>query len=157
MPRRTSSGVAFAKALGARLTLKSLRTVVVIAAVSAVVSCRDSDVDLVVTVTVPAEIPSISSGVLRLSLWSYDPMLADAPAMLADADSVRFSHSHGAANTFRMRVHRRVPGGLRTYITVRGFEFAAECEKYVLWDGIEGSGMPSNVVMRAVSTPTCVQ
>lgn len=118
-------------------------------------ACDTGDVDLRVTVTVPSEIATVSSGVLRLSLWVYDPMLADAPASLADADSIRFSHQSGTPNEFRLRVKAHVPGRQQHYITIRGFEFAPECERYILWDGIEGTKAPARVVMRAVPTPSC--
>ena len=136
--------------------LKFLRAAVAITASCAVLaSCRDDDVVLPVTVIVPPEIAAIPSGVLRLSLWTYDPLLADAPATLADADSVRFAHTAGTQDSFRMHVEGRVPGGMRHYITIRGFELTAECEKYILWDGIEGTGAPRTVVMRAVPAPGC--
>ena len=58
-------------------------------------ACRSEDVDLRVRVIVPAEIQSVSSGVLRMSLWAYDPGLADAPASLVDAASLFFAHTKG--------------------------------------------------------------
>lgn len=120
------------------------------------IACDTGDVDVRVTAIVPAEIPTVSSAVLRASLWVHDPMLADAPASLADADSLRFSHQSGTATELRLRVKGHVPGRQRYYVTIRGFELAPECERYILWDGIEGTDMPSRVVMRAVPTPSCV-
>jgi hypothetical protein len=114
------------------------------------VACRSEDVDLRVTVIVPAEIPSVSSGVLRMSLWAYDPLLADAPASLVDAASLFFAHTKGERNVVWMNVHGNVPSGTRHYLTVRGFEVLPSGEKYILWDGIEGTGTPSTIVMRPV-------
>lgn len=113
-------------------------------------ACRSEDVNLRVRVTVPAEIPSVSSGVLRMSLWAYDPHLVDAPASLVDADSVLFSRSAGEQDEAWMSVQGHVPSGTRHYITVRGFELLPNGEKYILWDGIEGTGTPTTVVMRPV-------
>jgi hypothetical protein len=118
-------------------------------------ACDSGTIDLDITTTVPSEIAPVSSGVLRLSLWVYDPMLADAPAALADEDSARFSHAQGRANEFRFHVSTDVPTGQQYYVTVRGFELTAECERYILWDGIEGTEAPRKIVMRAVPTPSC--
>jgi hypothetical protein len=120
----------------------------------ALTACDTGDVSLLVTVVIPPEIQSISSGVLRLGLWVYDPLLADAPAMLADADSVMFSHRQGSGDLFRMHVGAHVGAGLRYYITVRGYELSIEGERYVLWDGQQGTGSPTSVVMRPVSSST---
>jgi len=135
---------------------RTVRTLTTALSLVAVLSCRDDDVDRSITVIVPAEIPSIPSGVLRMSLWSYDRLLADAPATLADADSVRFSRDSGTTNQFRMRVQANIPGGLKHYVTIRGFELQSACERYILWDGIENLAVPPVVVMRAVPVPTCV-
>jgi hypothetical protein len=113
-------------------------------------ACRSEDVDLRVRVIVPAEIPSVSSGVLRMSLWAYDPQLADAPASLVDAASLSFAHRNGEQNEVWMSVQGSVPSGARRYLTVRGFEVLPSGEKYILWDGIEGKGAPTTVVMRPV-------
>ena len=113
-------------------------------------ACRSEDVDLRVRVIVPAEIPSVSSGVLRMSLWAYDPHLADAPASLVDAASLFFAHRNGEQNEVWMSVHGNGPSGTRHYITVRGFEVLPSGEKYILWDGIEGTGAPTTIVMRPV-------
>jgi hypothetical protein len=101
-------------------------------------------------VIVPAEIPSVSSGVLRTSLWAYDPHLADAPASLVDAASLFFAHTKGEQNEVWMTVKGNAPSGTRHYITVRGFEVLPSGERYILWDGIEGTGTPTTVVMRPV-------
>jgi hypothetical protein len=114
------------------------------------VACGTEDVDLRVRVIVPAEIPSVSSGVLRMSLWAYDPHLADAPASLVDVASLFFAHTEGEQNEVWMSVKGNVPSGTRHYITVRGFEVLPSGEKYILWDGIEGTAAPTTVVMRPV-------
>lgn len=103
-----------------------------------------------VRVVIPAEIQSIDQGVLRLSLWSYDPLLADAPADLVDEHEVSFSHAGGASQSLTMLVRGDIGDGRRPYITVRGYELTSSGEAYVLWDGIEGVGMPREVVMRSV-------
>src|SRR5688572_18943960 len=118
-------------------------------------ACDTGVVTLPVSVVVPAAVPTVSSGVLRLSLWVYDPMLADAPATLADADSVRFTHQTGKTTQFQMTVSADVPGRQMYYITVRGYELSAQCEKYILWDGQERTGAPRDIVMRSVTTSTC--
>jgi hypothetical protein len=118
---------------------KLLRSfVAVLVAALPIAGCDSGTLDLQITATIPSEIASIPSGVLRLSLWVYDPMLADAPAALADEDSVRFSHTTGRASEFRFHVGTDVPTGQKYYVTLRGFELTATCERYVLWDGIEG-------------------
>ena len=114
-------------------------------------ACGSEDVDLRVKVIVPAEIPSVFSGVLRMSLWTYDPHIADAPASLVDATSLSFAHTQGEQNEAWMSVQGKVPSGARPYITVRGFEVLPSGEKYILWDGIEGTGAPTTVVMRPVT------
>jgi hypothetical protein len=111
-------------------------------------ACRSEDVNLRVRVIVPAAIPSVSSGVLRLSLWAYDPQLADAPASLVDAASHSFAHTQGKQNEVWMIVQGNVPSGARHYITVRGFEVGPSGENYILWDGIEGTAAPTTVVMK---------
>lgn len=113
-------------------------------------ACGSEDVSLRVLVIVPAEIPSISSGVLRMSLWAYDPHLADAPASLVDADSLFFSHRAGERDEGWMSVEGDVPSGARHYITVRGFELTPTGERYILWDGISGTATPTIVVMEPV-------
>jgi hypothetical protein len=118
-------------------------------------ACDTGVVTLPVTVEVPAVVPTVSSGVLRLSLLVYDPMLADAPATLADVDSVRFTHQAGTTRQYRLRVSADVPGRQKYYIKVLGFELSGECERYILWDGQQGLGTPRGVVMRSVTTPTC--
>ena len=113
-------------------------------------ACRSEDVNLRVRVIVPAEIPSVSSGVLRMWLLAYDVNLADTPASLVDADSSFFSHTAGEGDEAWMSVKGDIPSGSRHYITVRGFELIPNGEKYILWDGIEGTGTPTTVVMRLV-------
>ncbi|HEU4996895.1 MAG TPA: hypothetical protein VFT29_18890 [Gemmatimonadaceae bacterium] len=125
------------------------------AALWILMGCDTGDVDLRVKVLVPPDIPPVSSGVLRLSLWVYDPLLADASATLADADSARFSHQSGVANTFSMHVNTHVAGRQKFYITVRGFELSPACEKYILWDGHQETQAPPIVVMRPIPAAAC--
>jgi hypothetical protein len=135
---------------------RSRANLVVVAGLIFLAACDTGHVSLPVRVIVPTDVQTVSSGILRLSLWIYDPLLADAPATLGDADSVRFVHQTGTTTTFRMHVSADIPGGQKYYITVRGFEFSASCEKYILWDGLEGPTVSLRVVMRPVSNPTCV-
>lgn len=114
----------------------------------------DSDVDMLVRVVVPAEIPSIPAGVIRVSLWVYDPMLADAPAGLADMDTVRFRHQTGRTDTFHLLLEADVPGSQRYYITARGFELTPSCEVYVLY-GPSEFGAPSTIVLQPLALRTC--
>jgi hypothetical protein len=127
----------------------------VLVTASTIAGCDSGIIDLDITATVPSEIAPVSSGILRLSLWVYDPLLADAPAALADEDSAVFSHTTGRASAFRFHVSTDVPSGQRYYVTIRGFERTAECERYILWDGIEGTEAPRRIVMRAVPIPSC--
>lgn len=118
--------------------------------------CSEGSVYLPVTAEIPKEIASISSGVLRLELYVYDPMVADGPAALASEDSVLFSHTIGSASTFNLRVAARIPAGHEYYMSATGYELLEGCRRYVLWDG------PSNeprryVVMQPVSNPVCVR
>jgi hypothetical protein len=113
-------------------------------------ACRSDDVDLRVSVIVPAEIPSVSSGVLRMSLWAYDPNLMDAPASKIDATSTVFAHTKGESNQLWMSVRGKVPSGARYYIGVDGFEVLPTGEKRILWDGLECCGAPATVVMRSI-------
>jgi hypothetical protein len=39
---------------------------------------------------------------------------------------------------------------MRHYITVQGFEVTPEGERYVLWDGIEGTAVPGTVTMQYI-------
>jgi hypothetical protein len=126
------------------------RLILAVAVAGLCLGCRSEDVNLRVKVIVPAEIPSVSSGVLRMSLWAYDPQIADAPASLVDADSLFFAHTAGERYEGWMTVQGNVPAGTRHYITVRGFELLQNGEKYILWDGIEGTAAPTIVVMRPV-------
>jgi hypothetical protein len=115
--------------------------------------CHSDDVHRRVMVIVPAEIASVPSGVLRLGLWAYDPRLADAPALAIDARELRFTHVQGKQNIAEMAVGGAVPAGAEYYISIRGFEVLPGGERYILWDGLEGTAAPTLVVMRAVPTP----
>lgn len=142
------------------LAMRSRRMMGAIVLTAAFVACSHptgpGSVDLRVAVTVPAEISSVGSGVLRLQLWAYDPRVADASADLIGSDSVKFVHHAGTRDAFLMRVRGRVPAGLRHYLTIRGYDLAPDCERYVLWDGARQTGLPASVTMRAVPIPTCV-
>lgn len=117
----------------------------------------DSDVDQQVRVIVPADVPSITSGVIRVYLWVYDPLLADAPATLADMDTVRFSHVQGRAQTFHLFVEADVPGRQKHYIGAEGFELTPECESRVLWDGLSETSAPRVIVMQPLPQPGCIE
>ena len=130
--------------------MRRSRVGITLAFLAVSLACSAEDVSLRVQVLVPADVPSITSGVLRLSLWVYDPHLADAPATLADADSALFSHRAGEPDVVSMHVRGHVSGGMRHYITVRGFELTPDGETYVLWDGIEGTAAPRNVTMQYI-------
>jgi hypothetical protein len=90
-------------------------------------------------------------------LWVYDPLLADAPATLADMDTVRFSHVQGRAQTFHLFVEADVPGRQKHYITADGFDLTAQCELRVLWDGLTETASPSVIVMQPVPNPGCIE
>jgi hypothetical protein len=129
--------------------MKSRTTLAALAC--ATLSCgADTEVQLDVTVIIPAEVSTIESGVLRLSLWSFDEMIADVSATLVDTDEALFAHVLGQRNDFLMHVAGDIGSGLRHYITVRGCEITPEGEVHVLWDGIEGLATPSEVEMRYI-------
>lgn len=127
-----------------------LRSGILLILLTLCLACRSEDAEHRVTVFVPEEAPSVTSGVLRLSLWAYDPALADAPATLVDADVASFSRVQGEVNRIHMLVRGPIPAGMQRYLTVRGFEVTSGGERYILWDGLEGTGTPRVVVMRPV-------
>ena len=113
------------------------------------VGCGDSDrVALNVYVVVPADVPTIEAGVLALSLWSYDPGIADVSATLVDENVVSFRHVTGQGSIFSIRVAGRVADPWRHYLSAVGCAEASEGWRRVLWDGIEGVAAPRVVEMR---------
>jgi len=120
-------------------------------------SVQGDTVALSVQVAVPATVPTIDAGELYLSLWTYDPGIADARATLADVDRAAFRHAVGERNTLVMRVAGHVPDGWRYYITVEGCRSTPQGRVAVLWDGIEGTAAPSVVEMQYRTTPTPCQ
>jgi hypothetical protein len=115
--------------------------------------CGSGDsVALDVQVIIPADVPTIDAGVLYLSLWSYDPGIADVAATLVDRDVASFSHITGQASTAPMRVAGRVADPQRHYISVEGCAGTSEDWRRVLWDGIEGVAAPRVVEMRYLGT-----
>lgn len=123
------------------------------------VSAACSD-DLVhsVEIVVPPEIPSISDGRLYVSLWSYDPRLADGPARLADWRELRFRHQGGRPTRVSVYVGAEVSARERQYLSVAGCEVTIEGSVFVLWDGQQGLGMPRRVTMeRTLSPERCEQ
>ena len=129
------------------------RVMTVLAVVGMAIGCQSDDVHRRVMVIVPAEIATVPSGVLRLGLWAYDPRLADGPALSVDAQELRFTHVQGTQTAVMMAVGGTVPAGAQIYISVRGFEIRPDGERYILWDGLEGTAAPTTIVMRAVPTP----
>lgn len=132
------------------------RAALVICGLGLLTAC-DSDVDQQVRVIVPADVPSIPAGVIRMYLWVYDPLLADAPATLADMDTVHFSHVQGRTESFQLFVEADVPGRQKHYISAEGFELTNECELRVLWDGLGETASPSVIVMEPVPDAGCVE
>lgn len=127
------------------------RKVTLAALVLGIASCGSSSgVDLDVAVTITADVPTIEAGMLRLSLWSFDSNIADLPATLVAVDEVRFTHAQGSRDEVSMHVAGDIEDGRRHYSTVRGCELTATGWIYVLWDGIEGIGTPSEVEMRYI-------
>ena len=114
--------------------------------------CRSDQISHVVQVVIPADIPNVDAGRLRAQLWAYDPALADAPATLIDTHVAPFAHRAGSLETFRMGVEGEIPAGMRTYLTVRGYETVAGGERYILWDGQQQTGMPRLVTMQWVTS-----
>lgn len=127
----------------------------IVAMAVAVAGC-DDDVDLQIKLVVPPEIPSIQSGMLELSLWVYDPLLADAPAALGDRDERDFVHLAGATDTFLMFLEAHVPGNHRYYVTARGYDRTGLCVREVLWDGHLETSAPRTIIMRLLPQPRCV-
>jgi hypothetical protein len=120
-------------------------------------SCSGDTVVLRVQVIIPATVPTIEAGELHLSLWAYDPGIADVGATLADRVRAPFEHIAGQRNIILMRVMGHVPGGWRYYISVEGCESTPDGQVAVLWDGIEGTGAPAVVEMRYRTTPVPCQ
>ncbi len=120
--------------------------------------CGPGDtVALSVQVAVPATVPTIDAGELYLSLWTYDPGIADVGATLADVDRAAFRHAVGERNALVMRVAGHLPDGWRHYITVEGCRSTPQGRVAVLWDGIEGIAAPRVVEMQYRTTPTPCQ
>lgn len=134
----------------------NIRAALLLCSFGLVAGC-DSDVDQQVRVIVPADIADIPTGVIRMSLWVYDPLLADAPATLADVDSVRFSHAQGRTQTFHLFVEADVPGHQKHYLSAEGFDLSAQCELRVLWDGLRETASPSVIIMEPVPNAGCVE
>ena len=105
-----------------------------------------------VSVVIPAEIPTIESGVLRLSLFSFDPNVADIAASLVDRQELAFIHACGERDEFRMDVSGAIEDDWQYYIDVRGYELTPDGEVYVLGDGV-GVETPSEVVMQPITQP----
>lgn len=116
----------------------------------AMMACRSDDFHLRVQIIVPGDVPSVESGVLRLSLYAYDQRSADGPATHLDEESATFTHKAGVEQRFWMTVAGTVPAGMTAYISVRGFESTDHGEAMILWDGITDSGTPMLVVMQPV-------
>ena len=114
--------------------------------------CDSSDVDHWVLIEVPASVPSIRSGTLRVSLLRYDPYLMDAPATTVDRTVVAFSHRAGHRTTARAHVQGNGSAGERFYLAVTGCADTEEGEIAVLWDGLAVE-MPTYVRMRPREAP----
>lgn len=115
-------------------------------------ACSD---DLVhrVEIVVPPAIESIPDGRLYVALWSYDPLLADGFARLADWRELRFRHLSGRATTVSAFVGAAVSARERQYVTVAGCAVTIDGSLHVLWDGQQGTGMPSRVTMERTLRP----
>lgn len=113
-------------------------------------ACGGEDGQLVhrLEVVVGADVRTIEAGQLSASLYAYDPGIADKPADTLDIQRVPFSHTQGTATTTELTLTGRVPDGFETYIGVEGYERQGDVLDRVLWDGLEGIGMPTRVEMR---------
>lgn len=115
-------------------------------------ACSDTDGQLVhrMDVVIEADVRTIAAGQLNASLYAYDPAIADKPADTLDTQRVLFSHTQGTATTTEVTLRGRVPDGFETYIGVEGYERRGDVLNRVLWDGQEGTGMPTQVEMQEV-------
>lgn len=104
-----------------------------------------------VQVTIPADIPSIPDGRLYLTLYQYDPLLADGPAQRVDQQVVMFSHDAGTRTVRLMQVSGDIERGNRHYIAVEGCMMTSEGERRVLHDGLMVD-TPDEVTMRWLGT-----
>lgn len=107
--------------------------------------CAKHVIEIDVGVIIPAEVPTIASGELQLSLWEYNPLIADVSATLVGRQTGRFAHRQGERDEFRMQVGGSVSE--RYYITINGYETTGSGENRVLWGRIEGVGVPQIVTM----------
>lgn len=99
-------------------------------------------------VVIGANVPTIAEGELEAALYAYDPTIADKPADTLDQERVPLSHTRGAVTRATMTLTGQVPRGFRTYVSVNGYERQGDTLERVLWDGQEGTGMPTRVEMR---------
>jgi hypothetical protein len=130
---------------------------VVLALALHLAGCEVADVNQAVLIVVPATIPSIESGTLRVSLYRYDPFLADAPATRVDHSVIPFSHRTGRSTSAQVWVRGSGARGERFYLAVEGCAQTSDGEMAVLWDGLMVE-LPSHVVMRSRETPPpCAQ
>lgn len=113
-------------------------------------ACGGEDGQLVhrLDVVIGADVRTIEAGQLNVSLYAYDPGIADKLADTLDIQRVPFSHAQGTATTTAVTLTGRVPDGFETYIGVEGYEYQGDVLNRVLWDGLEGIGMPTQVQMR---------
>ena len=117
----------------------------------------DETVALRVQVVIPANVPTIGTGQLYLSLWSYDPGIADVGATLVDVGRTSFAHALGERDVLQMRVGGHITGGWRPYITVEGCQATPQGMVAVLWDGLQETGTPSSVEMQYRTTTSSCQ
>lgn len=132
-----------------------LRSILV--AVSAFLSaCGGEGAPLVhrLEVVIGADVPTIAAGELEAALYAYDPTIADKPADTLDQQRVPFSHTQGTATTTTVTLTGQVPRGFRTYVGVSGYERQGDTLERVLWDGQEGTGMPTRVELRPLPDAT---
>lgn len=121
-----------------------------IAALLFTLGCSSDEFHHRVIVIIPATVPSIDAGVMRASLWAYDPGLADGGAAGVDHQALSFSHREGKSTTLRMVVSGMVDSRLVPYLSVEGYVVLPDGEVRLLWDGQQGTGLPRIVVMQPV-------
>lgn len=102
-------------------------------------------------VVIGADVRTIEAGQLNASLYAYDPGIADKAPDTLDTQRVPFSHAQGTATPTAVTLRGRVPEGFETFVGVEGYERRGDVLNRVLWDGQEGTGMPTRVEMQELT------
>jgi len=100
-------------------TKRALQLAIVL---SVLTGCGGSsgDISRALQIVIPPEIPTIQTGTLYLSLWSYDGDIASASATLLAVAETPFTHVGGQVTAVIMSVRGKPQNGRKHYLTVEG-------------------------------------